>query len=401
MRTTARLRRDHVLLMVMWLFGFFIAAFQILPAGILRVIMGALAVGPAAAGWFVGASLGAQALTNVPIGIAIDRTNSRFIVTLGAIGMGLAGVGAWQAGSNGSYPGLIAAIALGGMGIAAIITAGANLIGTVFAGDIEATAVAIFLTAPPAGYAVGQFAGPVITARFGWPVTFLVFGALTTGTVVPFWLISRGVETTADTDPPTLLEFRRLLGNTHLWMVAGMSFVGYSLYLLFNSWMPTYLADTFGLSLARSGLYAALFPATGVVARASGGVISDRVFGRQRRPVAIIAFATVIPVVGLIATIQIPLAIAVLFLPAGFFVQLGIGLFYTYVREVVAGAVTATALAVLGLVSFVGAFTAPAIAGIVLERTASYIPVFGYAGALALVGVALAVFGPEPNPAGG
>ena len=394
---SAAVRRDErVLLAVMWLLGFLIAAFQILPSGILRVMMDALAVGPAAAGLFVGASLAGQAVANVPVGVAIDRTSSRIVIVFGAVSMGVAGITAQQAGLAGSYPGLIGAIALGGLGIAAIITAGANLIGSVFAGNTEATAVAIFLTSPPAGYAVGQVTGPMIAARFGWQANFLVFGLLTTVLVVPFWYISRGFG--AEADPPTLAEFRRLIANRHLWIVSAMSFVAYSLYLLFNSWMPTYLADSFGLSLARSGLYAALFPATGILARAGGGIISDRLFDRKRRPVALIAFASVLPVVVLVAAIQIPFVLALLLLPAGFFVQLGIGLFYTYIREVVADPVTGTALAVLGLVSFVGAFSAPTIAGVLIERSASYLPAFGYAGALTVIGISLAIVAPEPNP---
>lgn len=387
---------ERLLLAVLWLLGFLIAAFQILPAGILRVIMDAVAVGPAAAGLFVGASLAGQAVANVPIGIAIDRTSSRIVIAGGTVCMGVAGIAAQQAGIAGSYAGLIGAIALGGLGIAAIITAGANLLGSVFAGETEATAVAIFLTSPPAGYAVGQVAGPVLAARFGWPTNFLIFGLLTTVLVIPFWYVSRGFSTAAD--PPTYTEFRQLLANRHLWIVSAMAFIAYSLYLLFNSWMPTYLADAFGLSLARSGLYAALVPATGILARAGGGIISDRLFDRQRRPVALIAFASVVPVVVLVAVIQIPLILALLLLPAGFFVQLGIGLFYTYVREVVATPVTGTALAVLGLVSFAGAFSAPTIAGVLIERTASYLPAFGYAGALAVIGIGLAIVAPEPNP---
>lgn len=390
--------RRRLLLGVMWLLGFFIAAFQILPAGILTVMMGELAVGAAAAGWFVGASLAAQAITNLPIGVAIDRSNNRRIIALGIVGMGVAGLSGWQASLVASYSGLIAAIALGGMGIAAIITAGANFLGAVFPDEVEATTVAVFLSSPPAGYAVGQFTGPIIATRFGWPAAFLIFGSLTAGMFVPFWLTSRGF--TADTggDPPTLAEFRVLIGNEHLWMVAAMSFVGYSLYLLFNSWMPTYLVESLGVSLAQGGLYAALFPATGIVARAGGGLISDRIFTRKRRPVALIAFATVIPIVGLIAIVRIPIILAMLLLPAGFFVQLGIGLFYTYVREVVATEVTGTALAVLGFISFVGAFTAPALAGFLIEHTGSFLPTFGYAGLLAVFGVALAITGPEPNP---
>lgn len=161
--------------------------------------------------------------------------------------------------------------------------------------------------------------------------------------------------------------------------------------------MPTYLVESVGLSLAEGGLDAARFPATGVIARASGGIVSDRVFARRRRPVALIAFATVAPIIVIIAIVQLPIVLALVLLPAGLFVQLRIGLFYTYVRDVVASGVTGTAVAVLGFVSFVGAFTAPAIAGFLIERTGSFIPAFTYAGALALTGVGLVLFGPESN----
>lgn len=147
--------------------------------------------------------------------------------------MGLAGVGGWRAGLIESYAGLIAAIAVGGMGIAAIITARANFLGSRFTDDVEATAVAVFLTAPPAGYAIGQFSSPVIATEFGWSTTFLIFGGLTTMMIPSFLVVSRAFKGHGGGTPPTLGEFRALIRNPHRWMVAAMSFVGYSLYLFF------------------------------------------------------------------------------------------------------------------------------------------------------------------------
>jgi nitrate/nitrite transporter NarK len=387
-----------ILLASLWTVGVCVTAFQIVPAGILPIVMDDLGIGPVAASWLVSTSLAAQAVGNIPVGVIIDRTSNRLILTAAAAGMVVAGLGAWQAGLNGDYWLLTGAIAVGGVAIAGVITGGANLIGGAFEGEREATAVAAFTTAAPAGYAIGQFLGPVLADRFGWAANFLLFGGLAgvafVGTIV--------VLSWVDVDPevgsqPTIANFKRLFRNVNLWIVCVLGFLAYSLYLFFNSWMPTYINQEFGFSLAQSGLYAALFPAIGVLARAGGGAISDQLFDRQRRPVALVTFGVTIPLVALIALIEVPLLLALLLIPAGFFVQLGIGLFYTYVREVVSTEVTGTALAMLGLISFMGAFTAPVVAGSLIELSGDYLLAFGYAGCLAVLGVALSYVAPEPH----
>jgi predicted MFS family arabinose efflux permease len=381
----------------MWLFALLAAGFQIVPASFLPVAMSDLDVGPALAGWLVSASLAAQALGNVPLGVLIDRTSDRVVLFVSAAGIGLSGVGAWLAADAGAFWPLVGAIAVGGVFIAGVITAGADLVGAAFDAETRATGVAAFVAAPPAGYALGQAGGPLITARFGWPVAFLAFGV---GAAAVFLLLSpftRGVEAAGGGSIPSPESFRRLLSNRAMWVIALMGFLAYSLYLLFNSWLPSYLSETLGTSLAASGLFAALFPVSGVVARGAGGVISDAMFDQRRRPVAIGGFVLALPMVGAIVAFDIPVVLGVVLLGAGFVVQLSIGLLYTYVQEVVAEDVTGTALATLGLVSFAGAFSAPVVAGLLITRTGDFDAVFVYAGALAVVGVVLALAAPEPS----
>lgn len=389
-----------LLLASLWLVAVCATAYQIVPASFLQLAMGDLGIGAAAASWLVSASLAAQAVGNLPIGIVIDRTSNRLILTLAAVVVLVSGVAAWQASLAGSYWGLIGAIVLGGVGIAGIITGGANLVGGTFEGEREATAVAAFLTAAPAGYTIGQIAGPLVASAADWGTNFLVFGGLAGVTFVGTGLLlfSAGFEP-ADSTRPSLGDFTRLLNNRHVWIVCLLGFLAYSLYLFFNTWMPSYINDQFGLSLATSGLYAALFPAVGILARVGGGVISDDVFDRRRRPVSFLTFVTIIPIILLITVTKIPLLLAALLIPAGFFVQIGIGLFYTYVREVVSSEVTGTALALLGFISFVGAFSAPVVAGTLIQLTGAFVLAFLYAGALAVAGILLTYVAPEPNVA--
>lgn len=392
-----------VLLGGMWAFGLAVTAFQIVPAGILPVVMDDLAVGPAAAGWLVSASLAAQALGNIPVGILIDRTSNRLMLGVAAVGMVVAGVGAWQAAAASAYWPLVASVAVGGVAIAAVITGGANLIGATFGSERRATAVAAFTTSAPAGYALGQFLGPVVAERADWSVNFLLFGGLAGVAFLGLLVIMTRVDAEPETGAqPSLADFGQLLRTRGIWVVCLLGFLAYSLYLLFNSWMPTYLSQNFGISMARSGLYAALFPAVGILARAGGGWVSDSLFGRKRRPVAVVTFLVTLPLIGLLVVTDVPLVLVLLLIPAGFFVQLGIGLFYTYAREVVDEGVTGTALAMLGLISFAGAFTAPVVAGGLIQETGAFLAAFTYAGALAVVGLVVAyVAAPEPNVAAG
>jgi MFS family permease len=155
------------------------------------------------------------------------------------------------------------------------------------------------------------------------------------------------------------------------------------------------MTDELGLSLGASGLVVALFPAVGVVSRAGGGILSDRVFEGRRRPVLLGAFLVSTPIVAVFTLLPgLPVVIAALLL-AGFSIQLCLGLAFAYVRELVDPAVAATAVAFLTGVGLAGAFLSPIVGGFVID-TAGYDLAFGLAGALGGVGVALAWYAPEP-----
>lgn len=373
-----------------------LGAYELVPASITTVIRSSMGVGPSAAGLVVGVMFGTAMVASVPVGVVLDRTDSRRAVAV-AVGLLLvAGAWGWQAASTGAFWSLLASRVLGGVAYTTVWNAAIDVVGRAFDADRQATAVATFTASGPVGFALGQGAGPIVATALGWPAVFPVFATSALLGLAVFLPTSRGRGRATDTPTPTVADLRAVVTDRRVATVAGLGFLAYALFLFVNSWAPSYLNEEVGLSLAVSGLLAALFPAVGVLSRVSGGVLSDRLFDGRRRPVVLLSFLVTAPVVaGFTALGSVPLLVGALLL-AGFAVQLGIGLVFAFVRELVAPSVAATAVAVLTSVGMVGAFLAP-IAGGALIGTAGYRTAFVVAGALGVVGVALAWYAPEPR----
>jgi len=393
--------RQWGVLLAAWLLAVGGSAYLIAPASVLPPMMAGLAVGPTAVGWILSVSYAGEAVVGLPAGFVMDRFDNRHVTGLAALALLVAGVWGFSAGSGGDYLGLLASRFLGGMGFAVLWIASMDVAGRTFGDAKRGTAVGAYTTAGPAGLAVGLVTGPLVAGLWGWAAVFVAYGGVMVVALALFWLLSRAVTVElAVATPPSGAEFGRVLCHRNLWRVAAMAFAAYSLLLFFTGWMPTYLAATYDLSLAASGLSVALFPAVGVLSRAGGGLVSDRLLGRRRRPVALVTFVAATPLVVAVALVRSPWA-ALLFLAlAGFFVQVGVGLFFTYGSEFVPANVGGAALAFLNTTGILGSFTAPIVTGALIEWSGSYLPAFAYAAVLAAFGVGVALSTPEPGPRG-
>ena len=377
------------------------AAYEISPASVTTEIIADLGIGRGAAGAIISVMYAVAVAASVPIGAALDRTDLRRAVVVASLALLLAGLTGWLAAAAGSFLALLATRVLGGLAYVTIWNAGANLAARSAPPGLRATAVGIFTASAPAGFALGQLAGPVVAGWAGWPAIFVTFGTLAVlGLALFLWGSRRQRrEGTDDSGPatPSTEEFFAVLRARGVWLICGMGFASYALYLFVNSWLPSYFTEEFGLSLAESGLLVAVFPAVGIVSRTAGGALSDRVFGGRRRPVALGSFLATGPLVvalGFVGNIAVALVLLVV---SGATLQLGIGLLFSYVREVVDEAVAATAISMLTGVGLLGALVAPVAAGSLIEATGSYELAFLAAGAVAAAGVGLALLSPEPG----
>jgi len=373
------------------------AAYEIVPASVTPLLMDRFAIGPTAAGWLVSVMLGTAVVASVPVGVGLDRVDLRRAIGAATLALVVAGVWGWRAAATGQYLSLVASRLLGALAYTVLWNAGADFVGRSFPAESRGTAVGVFIAGGTAGFALGQLGGSPIADAFGLATVFAVFGALSVAGLVLFWAASTRVSPVErDLDRPDLGEFIAVLASRRVWHVCAIGFVAYALFLFFLGWMPTYLAEELGLSLARSGLMVAVFAAIGIVSRTGGGVVSDRLFGARRRPVVLLGFVATTPLVAGILVVTEVLAVFALLLVAGFFIQLVIGLAYTYVRELVAPNVAATAIATLTAASLFGGFAAPLVAGWLIG-VSGFVAAFAAAGVVAILGVALGWSAPEPT----
>jgi len=377
-----------VLLGTGWLFLLFMGGYVIAPASLLPRVMADLGAGEGAGAALISMPQVAATLLGLPVGIYLDRIESRAAVP-GAAGLLFLGSAVdWVAATGGNYPLLVASRLVAGVGMFVLWVVGTNAVSSAFPPDRRATATSVFITGYPAGYAFGQVAAPLVAGVVGWPGVFPVFGGAVLAMSLAFYLVAGRVTTfDAGTATPEGIDFKRVLTNRNVWGVATLSFLGYSLYMLFNSWMPTYMSRQFGISLVESGLFVALFPAVGLLSRPAGGWLSDGPFGRRRRPVFVVSFVGAMALaVAMRYSTTIPLLVAGLAV-SGFFIQLQIGLLYQYVQEFVEANVAGTAISLVSVTGWLGSFVAPVVVGELIALSGGFVVIFGFALAVGAAGL--------------
>lgn len=374
-----------------------INAYYIVPAAVLPVISDRLAIGPTSASLLVSVMFGAQMLLGVPVGVLLDKVDNRRAIVAATLLVAVLYVWSWRAAIAGNFWMLLVSRGGAAVATAAIWTAGVNIIGRIFEPAQQATAVSVFSGGPAAGFALGLFTGPLVATEFGWTAIFAIYAIPAVVGCAIFWVTSLGRDVSGgEIETASAGDFKRLLTAGSVWTVALIAFVGFSLYAFVTSWVPTFLTEARGISLARGGLLAAFFPAVGAVARAGSGAVSDTLFDHRRRPVVLMAFLVSAPAILLVVVADtIPVVFLALLL-AGIFLQLGLGLAYPLAREIADSNVAATGVAFTTSMATFGGFVAPPVGGYLIEHS-GYLAAFGAAVLVGFVGVVLAWFVPEPD----
>lgn len=379
-----------------WLLSAATHHYVVAPASVLPQVSADLAVSEGTAIWLVSAVPGTWALTNFALGVSIDRQGDYRTIAAGTAVVVACGGWSWWAASAGDFYSLLASRLVAGVAVGVIWTASTNLIGGAVSASNRSTAIGVFLTSAPAGFALGQLTTPALASLWGWPASLLVVGG---GAVVAFATLSASIGG-LDVDAPANTASMRtnmgaVLASPAVRYGCVIAFAAYSAYLFLNSWLPSYLAAEFGTTPALSGLLAAVFPAMGILARPAGGAISDRLLDRRRLPVLRAAFLVSLPVVVIVAWTRAIVVILGSLVVAGFVIQLTFGVVYSYVRESVGADVTGTALSFLTTAGIFGAFSSPLVTGALIDYRGGYVAAFGYAVLLTALGLGLSVLAPE------
>jgi len=359
-------------------------AFVIAPSSITPLFVDQFGITTAAAGNIVSAPFVGQILTQIPGGYLLDRYDNRRFVAVAVLAYVAVILLIQSVGSFGLF---LFLRVVGGVFVGLVFIASVNIIGQVFPTGRQALATGIYLASPPAAFAFAHATSPPIATAFGPVQVFLVHAGIAVVGLLLFLQSTAGPIRSPGT--PTPAEYARALGNRSVVLVGLSMFAVYALYLFLNTWLPTYGLEVLSLPLSAAGVVTALVPLVGIVARPSGGWLSDR-FGGRRRPVLGGGLA-----IGLVLLACIPLSgslpgFLLLIGGAAFGVQLAPGVSYVLTRELAAPGTEGTSLTVLSTIAFAGSVIAPA-AGGWLVTTYSWGVAFAAFAALGVLGIVVLV----------
>jgi MFS family permease len=381
-----------------------------------KSIAATYALSPVQLGYIFSSFLWTYLVCLVPLGMAVDRWGARSVTAGSLFVWSVAGV---LTGMATTYTGLFASRLALGVGEASSYPAGGRVIREWAPRHERGIAAAILNSGAYAGLAMGAPVVGWLVANFGWRESFYVTGGVGILLAVVWYaayrtperaswldpaeramiLADRGTEPAAGTgaDRPGA-PIGNLLRSPSMWGLAlTQGCAGYTLYL-FMTWLPTYLADTRGLDVMKSGAFAAVPYAAAVPLGLLLGIASDRVLrrtdqaggGRRYLIAGALLVSSVILLTPYVTNIWLILALFSISLTC---VSTAMGMNIALTNDLLvdgsqAGA--ATSILILGGNSF--GVVAPIATGYIVASPLGYSGAFVVAGVLLLLGVATALF---------
>jgi sugar phosphate permease len=239
---------------------------------------------------------------------------------------------------------------------------------------------------------------------YSWRAVFRIFPTILILVMFVYWLyvrdqpgaIALGVFQSRSTNNADKLfanrnKFIIVLAN-HTIRLAAVAFgcLVYTSYTILI-WVPTYLYETYSLSVVQAGLLTSLYPALGLLARPLGGYLSDVTFSGRRKPLLLIGFIMILlATASLAVVVHLQLAMT-LILCVGFFDQLIITLFFALLIDILPPEFTGTGASLINAVGHVACVAAMFFSGLLVDAFHSYRPVF--LALTALAGVAIISIG--------
>jgi len=152
-------------------------------------------------------------------------------------------------------------------------------------------------------------------------------------------------------------------------------------------WLPSFLFESYDMSLVRAGFIAALYPLSGIVSRPLGGYVSDVVFKGKRKQTILIGF-TVILISALMLSWIEDLKINIYFIISiGFFDNLIGLLFFAWMLDLVPNNSSGSGAGALQFFGHMGTVLSIYFSGVAMDFFHSYRPVFMILSAISILGI--------------
>jgi len=362
------------------------------------------------------------AFAQLPIGVMLDRFGARVMLGAGMLVWSLAQAGAGFVQSLNQF---IAARLLLGVGEGPQFPAGAKVFGDWFALHERGRPTGIFVASTTIAPALAPPILTVLMLSFGWRGMFLIMGGLGVAAALAWYALYRdrrdvklepeevdylsGTDRSASEDSRmTFAEWGGLFARRTTWgMLFGWMGVIYMVFL-YLTWLPAYLQQERGLSIAQSGWVLVIPFIGGTFGQLSSGFVADWLLARGLKPVTSRKWPICIGLVGAAAftvpaafTPNLTLAIVDLTL-AMYFVNLASGGGWALVSVSAPRRLVASLGSIQNFGGYFGGAFAPLITGIVVDRTGSFVNALLISAAVSLAGALiyfLVVKDPIPDPA--
>ncbi len=364
----------------------------------------------------------AYAFSQLPIGILLDRFGARLVLGLGMFIWSLAQLAGGFVHSLQQF--FVARVVLG-IGEAPQFPAAAKVFSEWFAVHERGRPTGISTASSTVAPAL---APPLLTAlmlAFGWRGMFIVMGAIGVAASIGWYLLYRDrrdvslereeIQYLTDNDGSsgeqpqvTFAEWRGLLKSRTTWgLIFGFMGVIYMVWL-YLTWLPAYLQQERGLTIAKAGWVVAIPYLAGTLGMVSSGFIADKLLARGLSRIASRKWPIC---TGLVcaALFTIPAAytpsttMAVVYISlAMYFINLASGGSWALVTVAAPSRLVASLGSMQNFGGYLGGSAAPLITGIVVDTTHSFVNALLISAGISFAGALVYLFvikDPIPDPA--
>jgi MFS family permease len=362
------------------------------------------------------------AIAQLPLGVLLDRLGARIMLGAGLLLWSIAQLAGGFVQTLNQF--LFSRVLLG-VGEAPQFPAGAKVFSEWYALEERGTPTGIFVASTTIAPAL---APPVLTGMmlaFGWRGMFIIMGGLGILAAIGWYALYRDRRDVALTDEEvdhlsgvgraaseenqmTSAEWLGLFRERTTWGLA-LGFMGVIyMVFLYVTWLPAYLQQERGLSIAESGWVLMIPFIGGTLGQLTSGYASDRLLARGWTPVAsrkwpiciglVFAAAFTVPAA---YTPNLTMAILCLTL-AMYFVNLASGGSWALVSVAAPRRLVASLGSVMNFGGYLAGAAAPLITGLVVDETGSFVNALLISACVALAGALayiLIVKAPIADPA--
>lgn len=314
-----------------------------------------------------------SAAAGIPTGRTVDRFGERLVLGYGAICSGLVILGVSAASS---FAMLLPILVATGLLTTTSVPAGGKVVARWFRNTERGTAMGIRQMGVPLGGAIAAVTLPPLALLTSWQFSLSVAGvcAILIG-VAALHLYREPPDAQHGHEHGQRTGVKALLARNDIRAVLIYAFLFGAGQWCYLTYLTLYLTEAINLSVVAAGTLLAVGQICGALGRVGWGLVSDRLFGGQRRPALL--------VVGVLAMLM-TLGMAMMSPNTPFFVIAAIvallglsllgwnGLTHTLASELAGTRVAGVAVGMTNSVGFLGVMLLPPVFGALVDRTESY-----------------------------